>query len=160
MTEIYTIGVYGSTEDAFFRKLTGNGIDLFCDIRQRRGVRGSLYKFVNSSYLQSKLKELGIAYRYIKGLAPTKEIRSKQIEADKALGETKKQRTALGNVFKAEYTSRILDCYDINGLADELKAGGANRIALFCVEQHAGACHRSLVAERLADIFDSEIVNL
>ncbi len=55
--KIYTIGVYGSTEEEFFGKLTKSKIDLFCDIRQRRGVRGRQYAFVNSSYLQKKLSE-------------------------------------------------------------------------------------------------------
>ena len=58
MLKIYTIGVYGSTEEIFFNKLKLHNIDLFCDIRQRRGVRGSQYKYVNSNYLQAKLQEL------------------------------------------------------------------------------------------------------
>ena len=56
MIDIYTIGVYNSTEVEFFNKIKSNQIELFCDIRQRRGVRGSKYKFVNSIYLQNKLK--------------------------------------------------------------------------------------------------------
>ena len=101
MIKIYTIGVYNSTEESFFKKLQDNNIELFCDIRQRRGVRGSQYKYVNSNYLQSKLEELGIKYRYIKELAPTNEIRQKQKDADKLNGETKKQRKELGLVFKS-----------------------------------------------------------
>ena len=58
--EFYTIGVYGSTEQSFFTKLKENGIDTFCDIRQRRGVRGKKYAYVNSTYLQNKLKEYGL----------------------------------------------------------------------------------------------------
>ncbi len=42
---IFTIGVYGSTEQQFFDKLIENRIDTFCDIRQRRGVRGKEYAF-------------------------------------------------------------------------------------------------------------------
>ena len=76
--KIYTIGVYNSTEQQFFSKLIDNNIDTFCDIRQRRGVRGSEYAFVNSNYLQTKLKELDIKYAHILDLAPTSEIREKQ----------------------------------------------------------------------------------
>ena len=57
--KIYTIGVYGKTEDEFFRALEDNGIELFIDIRARRGMRGSKYSFVNSSYLQAELNENG-----------------------------------------------------------------------------------------------------
>lgn len=103
MIKIYTIGVYNSTESSYFRKLQENNIDLFCDIRQRRGVRGSQYKYVNSNYLQAKLQDFGIVYKYIKELAPTNDIRQKQKDVDKANGETKKQRTILGTIFKSEY---------------------------------------------------------
>lgn len=160
MIRIYTIGVYNSTEDSYFKKLQNNNIDLFCDIRQRRGVRGSQYKYVNSNYLQAKLKELGITYRYIKDLAPTNEIRQKQKDADKANGETKKQRTSLGSVFKTEYLRQILEPYNIEGLVHELKDCGAKNIVFFCVEEHADACHRSLVAQKLASILNCEIINL
>ena len=83
MIMIFTIGVYNSTESTYFSKLVDNNIDLLLDIRQRRGVRGSQYKYVNSNYLQAKLQDLGIAYEYIKELAPTKEIRQMQKDADK-----------------------------------------------------------------------------
>ena len=59
ITNIYTIGVYNSTEDSFFDKLKSNNIELFCDIRLRRGVRGTQYKYVNKTYLESKLTPLG-----------------------------------------------------------------------------------------------------
>lgn len=160
MIKIYTIGVYNSTEDSYFKKLQDNDIDLFCDIRQRRGVRGSQYKYVNSNYLQTKLQELGIEYKYIKDLAPTNEIRQKQKDADKANGETKKQRTSLGSVFKSEYLKEILEPFDIENLAADLRESGANNIVFFCVEEHASACHRSLVADKLSDILNCEVIDL
>lgn len=160
MIKILTIGVYNSTEESYFNKLRDNNIDLFCDIRQRRGVRGSQYKYVNSNYLQAKLQELGINYRYIKELAPTNEIRQMQKDADKANGESKKQRTTLGPVFKSEYLKQILEPFDIDKLANELIDSGAKNIVFFCVEEHASACHRSLVAQKLATTLNCEIINI
>lgn len=160
MIKIYTIGVYNSTEDSYFKKLQENNIDLFCDIRQRRGVRGRQYKYVNSNYLQSKLQEFGIGYKYIKELAPTNEIRQKQKDADRANGETKKQRTTLGSVFKAEYLNLILEPFDIEKLATDFQKSGVQNIVFFCVEEHASACHRSLVAQKLASVLNCEIINL
>lgn len=160
MIKIFTIGVYNSTEESYFSKLIENNIDLFCDIRQRRGVRGSQYKYVNSNYLQQKLQDLGIKYKYIKELAPTNEIRQKQKEADKINGETKKQRKVLGEVFKNEYLNNILTPFDIENLVKELIESGAQNIALFCVEENASACHRSLVAEKLSKYLNSPIINL
>ncbi len=160
MIKIFTIGVYNSTEESYFNKLRDNNIDLFCDIRQRRGVRGSQYKYVNSNYLQARLQELGINYQYLKELAPTNEIRQMQKDADKANGESKKQRTTLGPVFKSEYLKQILDPFDIDKFANELLDSGAKNIVFFCVEEHASACHRSLVAQKLANTLNCEIINL
>ena len=97
--EFFTIGVYKSTEEDFFRKLTNNDIDTFYDIRQRRGVRGSEYSFVNSNYLQQKLHELDIKYGLVLNLAPTSEIRELQKLADLQTGEQKRDRHKLGKVF-------------------------------------------------------------
>ncbi len=160
MIKIFTIGVYNSDEQSYFDKLINSDIDLFLDIRQRRGIRGSQYKYVNSNYLQARLKELGIEYLYIKELAPTKEIRQKQKDADKINGETKKLRTVLGSVFAQEYCKQILETYDMDALVEFLKSHDKKNVVLFCVEEHAAACHRSLVAKKLADKLNTEVINL
>lgn len=160
MINIFTIGVYNSTEDSYFEKLTKNHIDMFCDIRQRRGVRGSQYRYVNSNYLQAKLRELGIDYMYIKELAPTAEIRQKQKDADKRNNETKKQRTTLGKVFVEEYESQILSHFDMKNLIRTLENAGATNVVFFCVEEHASACHRSLVAKEISKLYGNTITDL
>lgn len=157
---IYTIGVYNSTEEEFFHKLSENRIDTFCDIRQRRGVRGSEYKFVNSNYLQSKLAEMNINYGHIFDLAPTKAIREKQWEADALNGEKKKTRLRLGHIFVQEYNRCILCNFDFDALVEKLKSIDANNVAFFCVEEHAEACHRSLVANELKNRFGFDVIDL
>jgi uncharacterized protein (DUF488 family) len=149
--EFYTIGVYNSTEKDFFDKLTTNNIDTFCDIRQRRGVRGAKYSFVNSNRLQDKLNDLDIKYGYVQDLAPTTEIRELQKEIDAEKGELKSERQELGKVFVIEYKNKILGNFDFDKFFENLDNIGANRIALFCVEEHPEACHRSIVANKLAD---------
>ena len=126
--EIYTMGVYGSSEDSFFKLLIDNEIDAFCDIRQRRGVRGSQYSYVNSNYLQEKLSVMNIRYYYEKLLAPTNEIRQKQKDDDKQKHIDKKQRTELGLVFKSEYIKQILDNYDIDALIDRFVKEGVKKV--------------------------------
>ena len=157
--EIFTIGVYGSTEQQFFGKLAKNGIDTFCDIRQRRGVRGSQYAFVNSKRLQETLAEMGISYAYLKDLSPTKEIRAAQKEADKRNGIQKKDRTRLGEVFIEGYKQHIAD-YDFGALDKKLKEMDADKVAFFCVEESPYACHRSIVAEKLQELFGYQITHL
>lgn len=158
--EFYTIGVYNSTEEEFFKKLTENKIDTFCDIRQRRGVRGAKYSFVNSLKLQAKLNDLEIKYGYIPDLAPTKEIREMQKETDLKNGELKRERQALGNVFKIEYQNRILESFNFDNFIEKLEEIGANRIVLFCVEEHPEACHRSIVTSELKNKYNYTIQHL
>ena len=147
--EFFTIGVYNSTEQEYFNKLTNNNIDTFCDIRQRRGVRGSQYAFVNSNRLQTKLNDLDIKYGHIQDLAPTTVIRDLQKEADAQLGELKRDRNKLGKVFTIAYKDRILNQFDFDDFINKLGEVGASRVVLFCVEEKPEACHRSIVTSRL-----------
>lgn len=158
--KLYTIGVYGSTEQAFFEKLTKNKIDTFCDIRQRRGVRGKEYSFVNSNYLQSKLNDLGIKYEHILALAPTSDIREMQKREDKKQGEQKHDRNKLGHVFSIAYKNLILQHFEFESLLEKLEKIDANRVAFFCVEEKQEACHRSLVVNELHKRYNFEIEHL
>lgn len=148
--DFFTIGVYNSTENEFFEKLTKHQIDTFCDIRQRRGVRGAKYAFVNSVRLQDKLNELGINYIHFIDLAPTTEIREKQKLADHQNKELKSERLVLGNIFIQEYKKLIIENFDFEDFIGKLNSIGANRVVLFCVEENPKACHRSLVTDELA----------
>lgn len=147
--EVYTIGVYGTTKESFFHSLVVNGIDTFCDIRQRRGVRGTKYAYVNSMSLQSKLSDLGINYIYAKDLAPTTEIREKQHAEDALKDERKRDRKELGHAFKCAYEKLILEGYDFTTLLNSFQEMNARKVVLFCVEENPLACHRSLVAAEL-----------
>ena len=163
---IFTIGVYGSSEESFFGALEENEIELFIDIRARRGMRGSKYKYVNSSYLQNKLKELGIGYAHLKELAPTKEIRALQWQADIEENTNKRDRIGLSEGYTKEYRKQILNypadvtkpkflptllLQEAKQLAGYPTDKPLQRFVLFCVEANAEACHRSLVAARFKD---------
>ncbi|MFH1320565.1 MAG: DUF488 family protein [Bacteroidota bacterium] len=134
--EFFTIGVYNSTEQEYFNKLVENNIDTFCDIRQRRGVRGAKYSFVNSNRLQAKLNELDIKYGHIINLAPTSEIRDLQKKADAQQGELKRDRNKLGKIFTIAYKDRILKNFDFDSFIEKLDEVGASRVVLFCVEKN------------------------
>lgn len=158
--KIFTLGVYNSTEEQFFNKLSDNHIDTFCDIRQRRGVRGREYAFSNSTHLQNKLAEMRINYLHIKKLAPTSEIREKQKSEDARTGELKRFRNKLGQVFANEYCKQILSNFDFDNFVSELKKINAQNVVLLCVEEKACACHRSLVANELQRKYNYEITHL
>jgi len=158
--EFFTIGVYNSTEQEFFNKLVENRIDTFCDIRQRRAVRGSKYAFVNSNRLQNRLAELDIKYGHVLQLAPPKEIRELQKLADLQKGELKRERQELGGVFKSEYKNRILEGFDFDTFIENLENIGANRVVLFCVEERPEACHRSIVSNKLQDTYQYKVTHI
>jgi uncharacterized protein (DUF488 family) len=156
--KIITIGVYGSSESGFFAALRDAGVDTFCDIRARRGVRGSEYAFVNSQRLQAKLAELGIRYLHCKELAPSEALRKRQYAADKADRIAKRKRTELSELFIAGYREEHRD-FDSRKFIEQL-GPEARVVALFCVERAAAACHRSLLAARLQQDLGLEVVHL
>lgn len=145
---LVSIGVYGFTADRFLAALERAGVGVVFDVRQRRGVRGSEYAWANAQRLQRALAECGIGYRHLKELAPTSEIRAAQYAADEALGERKRTRTELSDAFKQAYVERILEPAHLDRLLAGFDASTA--AGLLCVERDPRACHRSLIAERLA----------
>jgi uncharacterized protein (DUF488 family) len=153
--KLVTIGVYGFKEAAFFNALQQAGVDTFCDIRWRRGVRGAEYAFANRARLEKRLAELGIRYLHFRELAPTPALRQRQYEADKAEGTTKRKRSALGAVFIAGYREERLCAFDSQKFVEQLRPD-ARTVALFCVEREPAACHRSLLAERLQQDLGAE----
>lgn len=156
--KIITLGVYGASEAAFFAALREAGVDTFCDIRARRGVRGSEYAFVNSKRLQAKLAELDIRYLHFKELAPSEALRKRQYAADKLDRVAKRKRTELSEPFIAGYREEHQD-FDSRKFIEQL-GPDARVVALFCVERAAVACHRSLLAERLRHDLGLEVIHL
>ena len=158
--KFYTLGVYGTKEAEFFRKLVDNRIDAFCDIRARRAVRGAVYAFANAARLEAKLGKLKIAYMPVKELATPPKIRElqKQVDAKARVGQ--RQREELSPAFTAAYTKTVLKSFDFDRLLQQLQALQAKRVALFCVEKAPAACHRSLVAERLHALYGYSVVDL
>ena len=157
--KIVTIGVYGFDESSFFDALRKAEVDTFCDIRSRRGVRGATYAFANSVRLQARLAELGIRYIHRKDLGPTKAVRDKQTAADKATKTAKRKRTVLGEAFIEAYHTECLTAFEPQSLLNELEPD-AKVVALFCVETAPEACHRSLVADKLAQTFNLEVEDI
>lgn len=158
--EFFTIGVYNSNEKEFFKKLLDNYIDTFCDIRQRRGVRGKKYAFANSIYLQKKLSECEIKYGYIVNLSPSTEIRNIQKEKDNFTGVKKKKRQKLSQDFVEKYIHEVINKFDFDEFISQLEYANSNRIVLFCVEERPEACHRSIVTDELHKRYNFSISHL
>lgn len=158
MERLFTIGVYGFDAESFFGALTGAKVDLFLDIRRRRGVRGRQYSFANATRLTRELESRGVAYRHLIELAPEPVTRELQHRADAAHRVASRQRESLAEAFAADYTRRTLEPFDWCALAGELEA--FERPVLFCVERMPQACHRHLVAARLRDATGVPVTDL
>jgi uncharacterized protein (DUF488 family) len=152
--KLATIGVYGWTLETFLAALRAEGMAAVMDVRQRRGVRGSEYAWANAQRLQTALASAGLTYRHHKEVAPTTELRELQYAEDAILGIGKRSRTVLGQAYRERYVNEILNRADLRRLLDELPG------ALLCVERDPEACHRSLVAERLASDYAVDVVHL
>lgn len=147
MACIVTIGVYGFDLSTFLGALRAADVGLLIDVRQRRGVRGREYGWANAKRLQAALAGERIAYSHERELAPTTELRRLQYAADDRLGVGKRSRAVLDPEYRARYVDEILDRADLDALVAELPGRAT---ALLCVEADPEACHRSLIAERLA----------
>jgi uncharacterized protein (DUF488 family) len=158
MARIATIGVYEFDAPNFVRALDAAGVTQVIDIRQRRGVRGSNYAWANAQRLQRLLAEARIAYEYHPELAPDTELRHLQYRADAQNGVGKRSRMQLSPEYIQVYTEEILDLVPLEPLIRRLPVHGIG--ALLCVEATAEACHRSLVARRLADRYGFEVVDI
>jgi len=155
---VATVGVYGFTAGTFLARLRAADVGLLLDVRQRRGVRGPEYAWANSARLQAALAAAGVEYRHHKELAPTTELRQLQYREDDRRGVGKRSRTQLAPEYRERYVAEILDRADLDAVAAELPSDRA--AALLCVERDPEACHRSLIAERLAAEYGVEVVHL
>jgi uncharacterized protein (DUF488 family) len=154
--KVVTIGAYGFNEESFLQALQDAGVDTFCDIRLRRGMRGANYAFANAARLQRRLNDLGIRYLHLKHLAPSQTIRDKQRQHDAKHGVGKQSRQTLSPDFVHAYTEQCLSNFDSGKFVEDLGTE-VQTLALFCVEGEPNACHRSLVANRLAKDLELQV---
>lgn len=156
--KLVTIGVYGFDGESFLQCLRRADVRLLLDVRQRRGVRGSDYAWANSRRLQAALADAGILYEHRPELAPTTELRQLQYAEDDRLGVGKRSRSALAAEYTRRYTTEILNRADLAAVVSAFPAKGI--AALFCVERDPEACHRGLIAKRLAERYRVTIEHL
>jgi uncharacterized protein (DUF488 family) len=158
MRKVATIGVYGFDLSSFLATLREADVGLLLDVRQRRGVRGREYAWANSLHLQAALAEAGIAYEHHRELAPTTELRQLQYREDAREGVGKRSRAKLAGEYCERYLREILDRVDLAAIVDSLPLDRVS--ALLCVERDPAACHRSLIAQRMAEEYGVSVINL
>ena len=157
---VFTIGGYGFDEHSFLESLEKADVDLLVDVRQRAGMRGAKYAFLNKSRLKEALSRIDTEYRHISRLAPTTDIRSLQKDEDTATGVLKRERTQLSAAFIEAYKNEVLGTFEEELEQFDSSLEGVESMAFFCVEESPGACHRSIVAARVAEHYGVEVVDL
>jgi uncharacterized protein (DUF488 family) len=128
------------------------------DVRQRRGVRGAQYAWANAARLERAVWDAGIEYRHHPELAPTTELRELQYRVDAREGVGKRSRVVLAPEYRERYIREILDHADLDAIVKDMPRDGLS--ALMCVERDPGACHRSLIAERMAAEHGLDVIHL
>jgi uncharacterized protein (DUF488 family) len=156
--KVATIGVYGWAPDAWLDALRAAEVRLVIDVRQRRGVRGSEYAWANAQRLEAALADAGVSYEHRKELAPTTELRQLQYREDDRVGVGKRSRFDLAPEYVERYDREILGQVDLRPIVEALPSDGSS--AFMCVERDPEACHRSLVASRLASEFGLTVTHL
>ena len=155
---IATIGVYGWTLDAWLDGAAGRRRPA----RPRRPAAargpGQRVRLGERAAAAGRPRRSGIAYEHRKELAPTTELRQLQYAEDDRLGVGKRSRVDLAPEYVERYAREILGQVDLRPIVEELPAAGA--AALMCVERDPEACHRSLIADRLAAEFGLSVTHL
>lgn len=157
--KVFTIGVYGWDEQDFVQAIRDAAPGLFVDVRRRRGLRGAIYAWANSTRLQATLAGAGIPYVHRLDVAPsdaTRHIVAKDAIAD---GIGYRDRIILSQEYHDAYGKEVLATFDAEDFAASL-GDDVESIMLFCVERVPAACHRSILAEQMARHLGAEVVHI
>lgn len=146
MAAIYTIGFTRRTAEDFFELLEESNIDEVVDVRLYNSSQlASFTKFPDLEYFLRKI--LNADYRHDLQLAPSKQL----VDG---------------------YKNKIFDWFDYEcefaKLMHERKIfehieknySAEKKYCLLCAEPSAQNCHRRLVAEKFAEVFGAEVINL
>ena len=142
-----TIGVYCFTADTFLQTLREAEVTCWWTSASVEGLRSALHLGQRPA-LEALLAGAGIGYSHHRELAPTTELRQLQYREDDRMGVGKRSAISVPG-YVSGYVKEILDPAPLESLPAEAPRTGV--MALFCVECSAAACHRSLIAQRLAE---------
>lgn len=134
MPELLTIGYEGSSPEAFDAALAAAGVELVVDVR---AVAASRRRGFAKSALSNRLADAGIGYVHLRELGDPKPGR------DAA-------RAGQWAEFRSIFSAHLATPEAVRGLARLSQFAVRQRTALLCYEADAAHCHRTMVAERVA----------
>lgn len=141
---IATIGYEAASPTAFDEALMAAGVDVVVDVR---AVAVSRRKGFSKTVLANRLEDQGLSYVHLRDLGDPKPGRDAARRGDFA---------AFRTIFDAHLTT--------DGARAALKSlegiATSRRVALLCYEAEAETCHRSIVANHIANSANLSIVHL
>ena len=144
-TRVATIGYEAAAVPTFLATLRDAGIDLLVDVRAVAGSRRAGYA---KSALAANLASAGIEYLHLRGLGTPKDGR---------VAARAGRHAEMHAIFRDHLATPPAQA-DLEVLAELVRAG--RRTCLLCLEADPSRCHRSLVADALAQRVAIEIVHL
>jgi uncharacterized protein (DUF488 family) len=136
MHEITTIGYEGTNVADFLQTLRDARVELLVDVR---AVASSRRPGFAKTRLAANLQEAGIEYLHLRGLGTPSDGR-----AAARAGRHGEMR----DIFLAQLRTDVAQA-DLDVVEGIVRAG--RRIALLCFEADPSHCHRSMVADALAE---------
>jgi uncharacterized protein (DUF488 family) len=145
MEAIATIGYEAATVPSFLEALREEGVDLLVDVR---AVASSRRPGFAKTKLAANLAEAGIDYRHFRALGTPTEGR---------LAARAGRHDEMRNIYHAHLATPAAHD-ELETLAELVRSG--RKICLLCLEANPAHCHRSLVADALAELLPLKITNL
>jgi uncharacterized protein (DUF488 family) len=136
MPQIFTIGYEGADPERFLTALKGAGVDLVADVR---AVALSRKRGFSKNVLRDALAAEQIGYRHFIELGTPKAGREAARAGD-------------GATLRRIYCEEVLPGEPARAAFEALADLAAKQpVCLLCFERDPATCHRSLLAERLAE---------
>lgn len=142
---VLTMGYEAETVPSFLEALRQNGVELLVDVRA--AARSRRPGFAKTA-LAGNLEQAGIEYLHLKGLGTPAEGRAAARAGDHA-----RMRAIFHDHLRSDAAQT-----DLEALAGIVTSG--RRICLLCLEALPEHCHRSLVADALAERTGATILHL
>ncbi|MGF1625186.1 MAG: DUF488 family protein [Alphaproteobacteria bacterium] len=144
MATLFTIGYEAASLDQCISALTAAGVERVIDVREAPRSRKAGF---SKGALAAALAEAGVDYLHLRPLGTPKPGR---VAAHKGDLET------FERIFREHLAGEEAQA----ALAQAAAIAGERRCCLLCFERDPARCHRSIVADAMADLSDIEIVHL
>ncbi|HEX8390724.1 MAG TPA: DUF488 domain-containing protein [Longimicrobium sp.] len=145
MTTVCTIGYENATVERFLEALRAAGVQVLVDVR---AVASSRRPGFAKTALSGNVRGIGIEYLHLRALGTPKDGRI----AARA-GRHEEMRAIF-----AEHLATLEAQAELHALAELVRGG--KRVCLLCFEADPAHCHRTLVADALAELIPIEVNDL